>query len=91
MNIRIHVVVSGKVQGVYFRQGTKDKSIELGVSGWVKNRGDGSVEAVFEGKKEDVDRIVKWCWKGPESAKVKDIQSIIEVYTGEFNGFVIVR
>ena len=91
MNIRIHVVISGKVQRVYFRQSTKDKAIELDVSGWVKNRGDGSVEAVFEGTKQDVDEIVKWCWKGPELAKVKEVQLIHEEYTGEFSGFAIIR
>lgn len=91
MNIRAQVIVMGKVQGVFFRQSAKDKAIELGVTGWVKNKKDGSVEAVFEGRKEDIDEMIKWCWKGPEYADVKDVKLIPDEFTGEFSGFAILR
>jgi len=61
---RAHVYVHGRVQGVFFRATTRDKAIALGVKGWVKNCLDGSVEAVFEGEKDIVEKIVNWCKKG---------------------------
>jgi len=91
MNIRIHVLVSGKVQGVFFRSSTKDKAEEMGLSGWVRNLADGRVEAVFEGEKENVDKIVGWCRKGPEYARVTGIEIIVEEYQGEFKGFLLRR
>ncbi len=57
MKIRVHILVSGKVQGVFFRSSTKDKAEELSLSGWVRNLSDGRVEAVFEGETEDVDNL----------------------------------
>lgn len=91
MNTRAHVLVSGKVQGVFFRSSTKDKAEELRLSGWVRNLSDGRVEAVFEGKKEDVDKIVEWCRKGPEYAKVTGIDIFMEDYKGEFKDFLLRR
>ena len=58
-----HVYVHGRVQGVFFRATTRDKAIALGVKGWVRNCLDGSVEAVFEGEKDIVEKIVNWCKK----------------------------
>ncbi len=74
MSIRNHVFVSGKVQGVGFRASTMNKASELGISGWVRNLDDGRVEAVFEGSPEDVDRIVEWCKRGPETASVDNLK-----------------
>jgi len=91
MNIRIHVLVSGKVQGVFFRSSTKDKAGELCISGWIRNLSDGRVEAVFEGQKEDVDKIVEWCRKGPENAKVTGVEIFVEEFTGEFKEFLLRR
>ncbi|MFE1747551.1 acylphosphatase [Coleofasciculus sp. H7-2] len=71
--IRVHVIVSGTVQGVGFRFSTLDEAIQLGVSGWVRNLSDGRVEAVFEGSKADVEEIIQWCHKGPAAAVVKDV------------------
>ncbi len=88
MNIRAHVFVSGKVQGVFFRSGAKDRAKELGLTGWVRNLKDGRVEAIFEGEKEKVEKMVEWCRKGPEYAIVKNVEVIPEEYAGEFNGFV---
>ena len=73
MSSRAHVFVTGLVQGVFFRASTKHKARELGLRGWVKNLPDGRVEAVFEGEKEAVGKIVQWCVHGPESAEVKDL------------------
>jgi len=87
MNTRIHVLVYGKVQGVFFRSSAKDKAEELGISGWIRNLTDGRVEAVFEGEKEGVDKIVEWCRKGPEHARVTSVEVYVEEYKGELKGF----
>ena len=87
---RVHVYVSGRVQGVFFRASTRDMARSYGVKGWVKNCIDGGVEAVFEGKKETVDKIVNWCRKGPPGAFVKNIDVCWEEYLGEFDEFSVV-
>ncbi len=91
MNARVHVFVSGKVQGVFFRSGTKDKAEELGLAGWVRNLSDGRVEAVFEGEEGKVEKMLEWCWKGPEYARVATVEVIPEPYKGEFSGFLLRR
>ncbi|MFZ3058454.1 MAG: acylphosphatase [Candidatus Methanoperedens sp.] len=91
MNARVHVFVSGKVQGVFFRSGTRDKADELGLSGWVRNLQDGRVEAVFEGEEGMVEKMVEWCRKGPEYARVTGVKVIPEPYMGEFSGFLMRR
>ena len=88
--MRAHVYVHGRVQGVFFRATTRDKAIALGVKGWVKNCLDGSVEAVFEGEKDTVEKIVDWCKKGPEGAFVNHIDIRWEKYSGEFDEFSII-
>ncbi|MCX9082691.1 MAG: acylphosphatase [Candidatus Methanoperedens sp.] len=91
MNVRVHVFVSGKVQGVFFRSSTKDMAQELGLSGWVKNLADGRVEALFEGKKDVVEKMLEWCKSGPEFSKVTGLEIITEDYQGEFSGFLLKR
>ncbi len=91
MNTRVHVFISGKVQGVFFRSSTKDRADELGITGWVRNLADGRVEAVFEGEEENVEKMVEWCRKGPEYARVNDVEVISEQYKGEFEGFALRR
>jgi Acylphosphatases len=91
MNTKAHVLVSGKVQGVFFRSNTKDMAEELGLSGWVRNLTDGRVEAVFEGEKEDVDKMMDWCRKGPKGARVTGVEVFMEEYKGEFTGFLLRR
>lgn len=86
-NIRAHMIVSGRVQGVFFRQNTLNKAKELGVFGWVKSLPDGRLEAVFEGEKKKVEEIVNWAEKGPVSAEVNDIKVKWQEYKGEFQGF----
>jgi len=71
--VRYRVLVSGQVQGVYFRDTCRRRARERGVSGWVRNLADGRVEAVFEGPAEDVHRLVEWTHRGPDLAVVADV------------------
>ena len=89
MRARAHVVVSGDVQGVFFRQETKRQAEAHGVSGWVRNRDDSAVEAVFEGEKQDVKALVEFCKHGPSGAMVTNVDVKWENFTGEFNDFKI--
>ena len=91
MNTRVHVFVSGKVQGVFFRSSTKDMAKKLCLSGWVRNLDDGRVEAVFEGEEEAIEKMLEWCQAGPEYAKVTGIEVVAEHYKGEFNEFKLWR
>jgi acylphosphatase len=85
---RAHVVVSGRVQGVFFRGDARDRARSLGVSGWVTNRRDGTVEAVFEGRRDAVESMVSWCRRGPAGASVDDVQVAWEDPRGE-DGFAV--
>lgn len=87
--IRAHVIIHGLVQGVYFRASTRDEAARLGVTGWVRNLSDGSVEAVFEGEKKGVEEIVGWCHKGPPGARISKVDISWEPYTGGFSRFEI--
>lgn len=71
---RAHVHVSGNVQGVFFRDSTRQKAGELGLAGWVRNTPDGRVEAVFEGPSSEVRQMVDWCEHGPSHADVEDVK-----------------
>ena len=71
---RVHVFVMGDVQGLGFRQAIADKANEQGVTGWVKNLADGRVEAVLEGPRDEVYRVVGLCRAGPKGAKVNGVQ-----------------
>ncbi len=84
---RVHVRITGKVQGVWFRQSTMDEAVRLGLGGWVRNRADGSVEAVFEGPGDKVDAMLEWCWRGPELAVVKNVAVTGEESTEKFTSF----
>ena len=65
--------ISGRVQGVFFRQSTQKKAHAFGVVGWVKNCSDGSVEALFQGGEDIVAAIIEWCWHGPDQAQVENV------------------
>ena len=86
---RASVIVEGRVQGVFFRHHTQGMAFRLGVKGWVRNRRDGSVEAVFEGDRDRVDQIIQWCHRGPSEASVKNVSVTWENYTGEFDDFSV--
>ena len=87
--VRAHAIISGRVQGVFFRVETKRAADGFGVCGWVTNRRDGTVEALFEGEQDRVDAVLEWCKEGPAHAQVSDIKVDREVYTGEFREFEI--
>ncbi len=86
---RAEVVISGRVQGVFFRARTRERARELDVTGWVRNRPDGRVEAVFEGPQDAVRRMVSWCRRGPRMAQVEDVTVDWRGPTGEFAGFSV--
>ncbi len=87
--VRAHIFVSGRVQGVFFRAGTRKKAKEFGVSGFVRNLPDGKVETVLEGEEEKVKKLIEWQRKGPLFAKIKDIEVNWENYKSEFDDFEI--
>ena len=87
--VRARVIVEGRVQGVFFRHHTQETAFRLRVKGWVKNRRDGSVEAVFEGDQEQVDQMIQWCHRGPSEARVTKVYVTSEIYTGEFEDFSV--
>jgi acylphosphatase len=71
---RARAVIRGRVQGVFFRAETRDRARSLGLSGWVRNVPDGTVEAVFEGDRERIESILGWCRQGPALAQVDEVQ-----------------
>ena len=87
--VRAHVIISGRVQGVFFRVETQRAAERFDVSGWVRNRPDGTVEAVFEGGQAAVDAVLEWCREGPNMAVVENVDLNWQDYTGEFKRFDI--
>jgi acylphosphatase len=83
---RRHVTISGEVQGVFFRETARRKATEAGVAGWITNRSDGRVEAVFEGPAGAVDELVEFCRQGPTAATVEDVDVQTEEPQGQ-SGF----
>lgn len=88
--VRARVVISGKVQGVYFRAETRRAAEKRNVQGWVRNSSDGSVEALFEGDESAVNAVLEWCWKGSPFSRVAHVDVKWETYTGDFDRFRIV-
>jgi len=88
--IRLHVVVSGRVQGVWFRDSMRRQAEGLGLAGWVRNLPDGNVEAVFEGAADAVERLSEWCHHGPPGARVTSVVPRNEPPEG-LTGFRILR
>ncbi|MET0997842.1 MAG: acylphosphatase [Marmoricola sp.] len=86
--IRRHVIVRGTVQGVFFRASCEREASRHGVAGWVANRPDGTVEAVFEGPEDTVAQLVDWCRTGPAHATVEDVAVTDEPVVGE-RGFAV--
>jgi acylphosphatase len=85
---RRHVTVHGDVQGVSFREETRREAEDAGLAGWVRNRDDGSVEAVFEGDPDAVERLVEWCGSGPSGAEVESVEASEEEPRGD-TGFEV--
>ncbi len=86
---RVQLIIRGKVQGVFFRASTKDKANELRLTGFVMNRGDGTVEVVAEGDEDQLHKLVDWCREGPDLSHVKDVQLDWQTYIAQFEEFTI--
>lgn len=90
MKVKAHVFVNGRVQGVFFRSETRREARRNNVTGWVRNLPEGRVEAVFEGEKENVEKLIEFCKRGPPGARVTKIKVAFEIYVGELVDFQIV-
>ena len=86
---RAHVLIAGRVQGDFFREETRRLAASLGATGWVRNRADGRVEALFEGEMATIARLLDWCHTGPTRASVTDVAITRGAATGEFGGFIV--
>ncbi|MBW2966619.1 acylphosphatase [Candidatus Woesearchaeota archaeon] len=86
---RIHIIISGRVQGVFFRAGTKRQAKILNITGWVKNNPDRTVEIIAEGEETNLKQLISWCSKGPLIARVDDIKIEWQKYKKEFEYFSI--
>lgn len=84
----LHLVIHGRVQGVFFRDSMRREAQRLGISGWVRNRSDGTVEAAVQGGSADVDAIVCWARRGPDRAQVERVE--IEPHDGSYSNFEII-
>jgi len=87
--VRAHAIITGRVQGVCFRMETQLAVKHLKVSGWVRNKRDGSVEAIFEGDEADVKAALSWCRQGPPISRVDDVRVDWQAFTGEFTTFSV--
>jgi acylphosphatase len=86
----VHIKISGKVQGVFFRATAKEIARLHGISGWIKNTYDNKVEALITGKSEDIDKFISWCRQGPEKAYVENV-AVTDTHLQNFRGFEIIR
>jgi acylphosphatase len=84
---RVHVYISGRVQGVFFRAETQRTAKSFNLAGWVRNMADGRVEALFEGDDANVDKMLAWCHIGPPAARVEEVLTEEEPFIGEFRDF----
>ena len=87
--VRAELKIIGRVQGVFYRQSTKETAVRLGLTGWAKNCPDGSVEAVFEGEQEAVNAGIDWCRQGPPAAHVTEVIVDWQDFKDESPGFKI--
>lgn len=86
----IHLIISGTVQGVFFRESARKLAEKLEIKGWIKNTFDGNVEALITGEENDVKEFVSWCRQGPERAEVDDVK-ISKQQIIKFQKFEVVR
>jgi acylphosphatase len=84
---RVQVVISGRVQGVGYRASCQHGAVSLGLTGWVRNRWDGAVEALFEGEAAAVDAMIDWCREGPPMAYVSGVEIIVPADATPERGF----
>lgn len=88
---RVTLRIEGKVQGVFFRESARSEASRLGLTGWVRNRSDGAVEAVAEGAPAVLEEFIRWCQRGPQQARVTDVARTDGEATGEFSHFNVER
>jgi len=86
---RVHLIIHGLVQGVFYRASTHETALRLGLKGWVRNLPNGNVEAVFEGPSDQIQKAIKWCEEGPPGARVTKIDKKWDDYSGELSGFEV--
>lgn len=84
-----HIIISGKVQGVFYRASCQEVAQRLGLKGWAKNLSTGQVEVLAQGEKEKIEKLIEWCRKGPPSAVVNNVQIKWENISEEFDSFEI--
>lgn len=84
---RAHLLISGRVQGVWYRDSTKQQADNLGLTGWVRNCKSGQVEVIVEGADAAIDKLISWSRTGPSMARVSDVRIEFDDYRGEFAGF----
>jgi acylphosphatase len=87
---QLQLLVRGRVQGVYFRASTQREARRLGITGWVKNRADGTIEIVAEGEEVSIRELYGWAQKGPSAARVERVETRWRSFTGDFPDFRIV-
>ena len=87
----VQIMVRGRVTGVFFRAATQREAKRLGITGWVRNRNDASVEILAEGEEDSIKEIVSWAHHGPSAARVENVDVRYRAYTGEFFDFRIVE
>jgi acylphosphatase len=90
-NKRVTLIIRGRVQGVFFRAAAQREARRLGITGWVKNRADGSVEVLAEGDEDAIKELSMWAQHGPSAARVDHVEQRWRGYTGEFPDFRIVE
>lgn len=86
---RAHLLIKGRVQGVFYRAFARDIAVQRGLRGWVRNLSDGSVEALFEGNRDEIEGAVAQCHSGPPGARVDTIDVAWEDYQGDVQGFQV--
>jgi len=87
--VRVRLIIKGRVQGVWFRDSTRRQAVMFGVTGWVRNRPEGTVEVLAEGEENAVEKLVAWCRRGPSGARVDRLREEREPWQGEFESFDI--
>ena len=88
--LTFHIIISGKVQGVFYRSTAKKKADEIGITGCIKNTGKGNVEAIASGKREQVKNFIRWCERGPSNAVVSHVTTN-QIEDAKFDDFEILR
>ena len=86
---RVLLTIYGQVQGVFFRSKAQAEAKSLGLTGWIRNKDDGSVECLVEGDKDKLEEFINWCQQGPDQAKVAQVHTAWQIYINEFTDLII--